>query len=263
MGAERAVVLVMLAVNCLALCLVEGRRPRPATDVAGRGRHLGPNLVLTVLLIGTNVALDLAARAAGVREWSLGPGLLGAPGLPGWAKVVLVVVVLDALAYLAHVLLHKLPFAWRIHRVHHSDADVDVTTAFRQHPLETIWRYGFQLAGVLVLGASTRSVAVYLGLSAVNAQLEHARVAWPASLERRLRVLLATPAMHRVHHSRAQAETDTNYSNILSAWDRLFGTYRAPRPGERIAYGLDGMDGAAQQQTAGLLALPFGEARRS
>jgi sterol desaturase/sphingolipid hydroxylase (fatty acid hydroxylase superfamily) len=101
-------------------------------------------------------------------------------------------------------------------------------------------------------------VAVYLALSALNAQLEHADVSLPARVDRWLRALISTPAMHRVHHSRAQAETDTNYSNIFSVWDRLFGTYRAPRAGERIACGLDACDAPERQRTAGLLALPFG-----
>jgi sterol desaturase/sphingolipid hydroxylase (fatty acid hydroxylase superfamily) len=204
-----------------------------------------------------NLTLDRGAAALGIAPPPDGSSLIGRFGAPAWAEVVAVVVVLDGLAYLAHVLMHKLGAAWRFHRVHHSDPHVDVTTAFRQHPLETAWRYSFLLAGALLLGASIRSVAVYLALSALNAQLEHARVSMPARVDRLLRLVIATPAMHRVHHSRTACETDTNYSNILSFWDRLFGTYRAPRPGEVIVCGLEGLDGRERQRTAGLLALPF------
>lgn len=234
-----------------------GGFPYAGPPATGRARHPGANLALTGLLIALNFGLDRVATAFGVRQWSGDAGPSGAFGLPGWVKVMVVVVALDGLAYLAHVLLHKVTPLWRIHRVHHSDAQVDVTTAFRQHPLETLWRYSFQFAGVLVLGASSRSVAVYLALSILNAQLEHANVSFPWPVERAFRALFSTPAMHRVHHSRVSTETDTNYSNIFSLWDRLFGTYRPPRPGEKIVYGLDDCDAPEHQRTAGLLALPF------
>ena len=259
---EKTVVLATLALNGLALCALERMVPRSEEGAADRRRHLPPNLALTLLLVLLNAGFDRAVAAAGVRPGSGGFGLLAGASLPGWAKLLAVIVTLDGLAYLAHVLLHTLPPAWRIHRVHHSDAHVDVSTAFRQHPLETLGRSSFQLLGALILGASSRSVAVYLALSALNAQLEHADVSLPPRLERACRVLFTTPAMHRVHHSRRAAETDTNYSNIFSVWDRLFGTYRAPRPGERIACGLDGCDAPDRQRTAGLLALPFGPVRR-
>jgi sterol desaturase/sphingolipid hydroxylase (fatty acid hydroxylase superfamily) len=256
MSSEKWIVLVMMVVNGLGLALVE-RRARPTVAAFERGRHFGPNLALTGVLVALNFVLDRLAAAMGLLLPGNAAGLQRYAGLPGWANVVVVVVALDGLAYLAHVLMHKLSPAWRFHRVHHSDAHVDVTTAFRQHPLETVWRYSFLCAGALALGASTWSVAVYLGFSALNAQLEHADVSLPRRLDRVLRLFVSTPAMHRVHHSRAQADTDTNYSNIFSFWDRLFGTYRAPIAGERIACGLDDHDAPDQQRTVGLLALPF------
>jgi sterol desaturase/sphingolipid hydroxylase (fatty acid hydroxylase superfamily) len=257
MSEERALVLLMLAVNGLALHLLERRIPHSSASAAERWRHVAPNLALTGLLFALNLGFDAALDAAGILPRSDGSGILGRARPPDWAGVVLVVVVLDGLAYLAHVSMHKLAPAWRFHRVHHSDTHVDVTTAFRQHPLETLWRYSFLFAGVVLLGASGRSVAVYLALSALNAQLEHAHITLPARMDGALRLLLATPAMHRVHHSRRQAETDTNYSNIFSIWDRLFGTYRAPHPGEAIDCGLDEVGTAEQRRTSGLLALPF------
>jgi sterol desaturase/sphingolipid hydroxylase (fatty acid hydroxylase superfamily) len=246
----------MLVLNGLVLFVIE-RWPASGDHGRERSRGFMPNIALTALLVGVNLGLDRGAAALGVASPPDGAGLIGRLGAPACAEVAAVVVVLDGLAYLAHVLMHKLGAAWRFHRVHHSDPHVDVTTAFRQHPLETVWRYSFLFGGVLVLGASSRSVAVYLALSALNAQLEHARVSIPARVDRLLRLVIATPAMHRVHHSRTACETDTNYSNILSLWDRLFGTYRAPRPGEVIDSGLDDLDAPERQRTAGLLALPF------
>jgi len=247
-------VVLMIAVNGAGLCLLE-RLPRHAAAPGEVARpQVVPNLALTGLLLAVNFAFDRAAAFAGVAPTS---GLLHVLGWPAWATVIVVVVTLDGFAYAAHVLLHAWPPAWRFHRVHHSDPHVDVSTAFRQHPFETVWRHSFQTAGALLLGAPTRSVAIYLSLSALNAQLEHAHVAWPPRLEKWARLLFVTPAMHRVHHSRLQHDTDTNYSNILSLWDRLFGTFRAPRPGESIVCGLDEFDAPQRQRTAALLALPF------
>jgi sterol desaturase/sphingolipid hydroxylase (fatty acid hydroxylase superfamily) len=256
MSVEKVAILLMMSLNGLGLWLLEKRLPHSSAPASDRRRHLRTNLALTGLLVALNFGLDRAAAAAGARPGS-GSGLLSTSGLPSWVSLLVAVVILDGLAYLAHVLMHKLSPAWRFHRVHHSDVHIDVTTAFRQHPLETVWRYSFQLAGALMLGTSSRSVAVYLALSALNAQLEHADVSLAWRLDRALRVVLATPAMHRVHHSRALPETDTNYSNIFSFWDRLFGTYRAPLQGERIAFGLDGCDAPERQRAAGLPGLPF------
>jgi sterol desaturase/sphingolipid hydroxylase (fatty acid hydroxylase superfamily) len=255
---EKAIVLLMILLNGVFLSLVERVAGR-AGQAARRG-HLRPNLVLTGLLVALNFGLDRVAAAAG-RPLSPATGGLHRAGLPGWAAVLVVVVVLDGLTYAAHRLMHGLPLAWRFHRIHHSDAHVDVTTAFRQHPFETVWRYSFVCAGAMALGASTTAVAVYLALSALNAQLEHADVSLPWRVDGWLRMLFSTPAMHRIHHSRTQPETDRNYSNIFSAWDRLFGTYRAPRRGERIACGLDEFDAPQHQRTAGLLGLPFAASR--
>lgn len=255
-GGERALVVLLLALNGVVLSLCERIARRDERPEPRMGR-VGSNLALTGLLLVLNATFDRAVAVAGVRPRGEARGLLDAWHLPGWVRVVATVLVLDALAYAAHVLLHALPAAWRFHRVHHSDAHVDVTTAFRQHPLETAWRYAFVLAGALVLGASSRAVAAYLALSAINAQLEHADLRLPWGIDRAVRAVFATPAMHRVHHSRRQAETDSNYSNIFTLWDRVFGTYRPPREGERIACGLDECDAPARQRTRGLLALPF------
>lgn len=253
MATERAIVLAMIVANALVLLAIE-RRTR--TGVVRRHRHT--NVALTGLLLVSNVLLDRLTA-----DWtrpSADPAgrFLHRAGLAPWMEVVLTVLVLDGLAYAAHVLMHELPLAWRFHRVHHSDADVNVTTAFRQHPFETVWRYSFLLAGVVALGASGRAVAVYLALSALNAQLEHADIALPWRADRLMRAVFASPAMHRVHHSRNQEETDSNYSNIFSFWDRIARTYRVPRAGERIRCGLDEHDGPRSQRTVRLLLLPFG-----
>jgi sterol desaturase/sphingolipid hydroxylase (fatty acid hydroxylase superfamily) len=152
--------------------------------------------------------------------------------------VIVGIAALDLFAYVAHVLLHKSPFAWRFHRVHHSDETVDVTTAFRQHPGETIWRVLWQLPAVVLFGLPLWIVVVYLTISAANAQLEHANIRLSEAVDRWLRLLFVTPNMHKVHHSRLQPETDSNYSNILSVWDRIFGTYTSRIDFRALRYGL-------------------------
>jgi sterol desaturase/sphingolipid hydroxylase (fatty acid hydroxylase superfamily) len=224
----------------------------------GRLRHALPNVALTVLLVLTNLVLSFGS--AGLAAWAgeRRIGLLFLCPLPPAAQVLVGVVTLDLLAYFAHLLLHKTGLGWRFHRVHHCDARVDVTTAFRQHPGETVWRMSWQLAGTLVLGLPLWAVVVYLVLSTMNAELEHANLRVSGPVDAWIRRVFVTPDMHKVHHSRDRRETDSNYSNIFSLWDRLFGTYTGRVDFGRLSYGLDGFDGRRAETLRGLLGLPFG-----
>src|SRR5689334_18799800 len=150
----------------------------------GRLRRAFPNILLAAGVLITNLAL--ASIAAGlcavVTQWHVGL-LAGTPVRP-WILLVIGVVGLDLSAYGAHVLLHKLPIAWRFHRVHHSEPEVDVTTAFRQHPGETLWRFVWQCVGIVVFGLPFWVVPLYLSLSSLNALLEHANVRMNENLDR-------------------------------------------------------------------------------
>jgi len=222
-----------------------------------RLRRALPNAGLTVLLLLTNLALSFAAASVAGFAVSHRIGLLFLVRLPVWIEVVIGVAALDFFAYVAHVLLHKMPLGWRFHRVHHSELEVDVTTAFRQHPGETVWRVLWQLPAIVLFGLPLWIVVVYLTISAVNAQLEHANIRLSEPLDRLARLLFVTPNMHKVHHSRRQRETDSNYSNIVSLWDRAFGTYTGHVDFATLRYGLDDLDDRAAQRLRGLLALPF------
>jgi sterol desaturase/sphingolipid hydroxylase (fatty acid hydroxylase superfamily) len=186
-----------------------------------------------------------------------GIGLFYVLGLPPVLTLILGVAALDFFSYLAHLLLHKSWLGWQFHRVHHSERAVDVTTAFRQHPGETIWRILWQLAAIVIFGLPLWTVVIYLTLSALNAQLEHANIKLNDRVDRLLRLLIVTPNMHKAHHSRRQLETDTNYSNIFSFWDRLGGTYTPCVNFEKLRYGLDGFDDAEKQTLKSLLKIPF------
>jgi|SRR5215813_12382053 len=222
-----------------------------------RWHRAWPNLALTALLVLTNLAL--AFVTAGVSRFSMNQkfGLFFFFKMPFWLKGVLGVIALDLFTYWAHVLMHKSWFGWKFHRVHHTDKEVNVTTAFRQHPGETIWRVVWYLLAIAVFGIPMWVVALYLVLSTLNAQLEHTNVKLLEPLDRILRLMFVTPNMHKVHHSRKQIQTDSNYANIFSVWDRIFGTYTATIDFRRLRYGLDGFDNESAQTLIALLSTPF------
>jgi sterol desaturase/sphingolipid hydroxylase (fatty acid hydroxylase superfamily) len=228
-----------------------------------RVRHAVPNVALTLILVLTNLALSFSSAYLADFTVRHGVGLLALIALPRWAQAVLSVAALDFFAYLAHLLLHKSWLGWQFHRVHHSENTVDVTTAFRQHPGETVWRLLWQLAAIVAFGIPLWIVIIYLILSALNAQLEHANIKLKLRLDRLFRLLVVTPNMHKVHHSRDQKETDSNYSNIFSFWDRLLGTYTGEVDFQRLRYGLDGFDAREKQTLRALLKMPFMRYRRA
>jgi sterol desaturase/sphingolipid hydroxylase (fatty acid hydroxylase superfamily) len=220
-------------------------------------RHSLRNLLLTTIFLGVNYLLSPISPFATDIVTETKFGLSGWLGLPPAGQLLVGIVGLDLFAYFAHVTMHKLSWLWHFHRVHHSDNEVDVTTAFREHPGETLWRVSWHIAGVIAFGTPMWVLISYLTLSALNAQLEHANIRLPASLDRWLRLLFVTPNMHKVHHSRDLPETDMNYSNLLSIWDRIGRTYsHGPRLAD-IRYGLDGFDDQEKQSVGGLLKMPF------
>jgi len=222
-----------------------------------RVRHALPNVGLTLILVLTNLTLSFSSAYLVGFTVRHRVGLFFVTDLSTGTQAVLGVVALDLFAYFAHVLLHKSWLGWQFHRVHHSESAVDVTTSFRQHPGESVWRILWQLAAVLIFGIPLWIVIVYLILSGLNAQMEHANIRLNSNLDRFLRLVIVTPHMHKVHHSRDQKETDSNYSNIFSLWDRVFGTYTAEIDFRKLRYGLDGFDLKERQTLRGLLKMPF------
>ena len=252
---DRARLGVLLAA-CALLASIEVLVPlfryRP-----GRFRRALPNLVLAAGVLLTNLGFaSIIASVSGVVT-RRGIGLLGGLHLRPWILLLVGVAGLDFFAYAAHLFLHKLALGWRFHRVHHSEREVDVTTAFRQHPGETLWRSLCQFIGTVILGLPFWVLPLYLSLSSLNALLEHANIKVSERFDRFLRLLVVTPNMHKIHHSRVTRETDSNYSNIFSVWDRFFCTYRSVRDYQKLRYGLDGFDGRERQELKGLIMEPF------
>ena len=160
-------------------------------------------------------------------------------------------------AYLPHYVQHKINFLWKIHLVHHSDHNVDTTTANRHHPFESLIRFNFTLLGVIVLGTSIGIVFLYQSISLILSQFNHANIKLPSSIDKILSFVIVSPNMHKVHHHYVLPYTDSNYGNIFSIWDRIFGTHMSLEPKE-IIYGVDTFfDKKENQKINSLLYRPF------
>lgn len=212
------------------------------------------NTFLLRILFPT-AAVGIAALAA-ERDW----GLLNQLGLTLLPAVAISVVILDVAIYLQHVMFHAIPLFWRLHRVHHADLDIDVTTGARFHPIEIILSLLIKFAVILLLGPPVLAVLVFEVLLNATSMFNHSNVWLTAWLDRGLRWLIVTPDMHRVHHSHLEHETNSNFGFNLSCWDRLFGTYRdQPDEGHTgMRIGIDTWrDSAHCTRLDGLLLLPF------
>jgi sterol desaturase/sphingolipid hydroxylase (fatty acid hydroxylase superfamily) len=225
--------------------------------------HVGPNLALTSLTFFTNFFFNAALVLLLLWLDSRGFGLFRWLGLYPLVAGVLGLLVLDFSWYALHRTMHRVPALWRVHSVHHSDPVVDVTTTIRQHPLEGLLRYVTLVLFVSVFGVGLSAFTIYRVWSVLNGLSEHANIRLPRWLDRTIALLFVSPDMHKVHHSRDVRETDTNYGNITSLFDRGLGTFTPAERGRSVICGLDGFDDPADQTTSGLLGMPFRNRVRS
>ncbi len=221
-------------------------------------KHLLINMFFTATTIAVNFAMAFVLFAAAEFTNAEEIGLLHWLGLEGFWFLLLGLMGLDFTgAWLAHYLQHKNRLLWRLHLVHHSDQEVDVTTANRHHPLESVFRFVFTVLGVVIMGAPVWLVLVYQSLSALLSQFNHSNIKMPAWLDNALVWVVCTPNMHRVHHHYRQPYTDMNFGNIFSIWDRIFGTY-VKVDNRQLRYGLDThMDDREANDIVTMLKLPF------
>lgn len=242
----------------ILLSLIEALLPlqRRVVDASRIRTNLG--LILITFLF--NLALSMSVVGVAIWIEREGWGLLTLVHLPPWAISVIGIVSLDFFGWTSHVLMHKVSWLWRVHRVHHSDSHVDATTSFRQHPIEGVLRFLFTIVPAFALGLPPGLVAVYRLLSGINAVLEHANVRLWMPLDSALRLAVVTPGMHKVHHSRNQVETDSNYGNLFSLFDRIFRTYVSPGRVVELQYGLNDFDG--RRTAVELLKSPFVDTNR-
>ena len=226
----------------------------------GRGTRWPSNIGIVVLdtvlvrLVFPTTAVGLTLLAE-TRGW----GLFRVLDLPAWANVLLAVAALDLVIYLQHVLFHAVPVLWRLHRMHHADLEIDVTTGARFHPIEILLSMGLKLGVVAALGAPAVAVLAFELLLNATSMFNHSNVRMPGWLDRCLRWIVVTPDMHRVHHSIVVRETNSNFGFNLPWWDRLFGTYRAePAAGhEAMIIGIEQFREPAEQRLDRMLTQPF------
>jgi sterol desaturase/sphingolipid hydroxylase (fatty acid hydroxylase superfamily) len=235
-------------------------RRRPTVAPAGRwGRHAALAALSSVagLLFRTSPILVAAAVASSPY------GLLNRSPAPFWVRCLVAVLLLDLARYLQHRLMHSWPVLWRLHQVHHSDEDFDLTTGLRFHPLEAVLTQGSYLGVVAVLAPPVEAVLVAELATVVQNFFAHANARIPAFIERPLRRVLVTPEMHRVHHSVEIDEQNTNFGSILPFWDSLFRTYRAaPRDHDTLRFGLKELAPGTDLPMRVLLSMPFAGRRR-
>ena len=245
------------------MAIWEAVAPRRARLLPRRVRWLH-NLALVALnSLILRLLFPLAAVGFALLAAERGWGLLNAIEVPYWWAFVLSVIALDFAIYLQHVVFHAVPLLWRLHRVHHADADIDVTTGARFHPIEILLSMLIKFAAIAVLGAPAAAVLAFEVLLNATAMFNHANLRLRQPVDRWLRRILVTPEMHRIHHSMEAAETNSNFGFNLPWWDRLCGTYRerARLPQESMAIGVKALTGSdAAVRLTGLLALPFARA---
>ena len=227
-------------------------------------QHAIPNFFFTLTTIVIN--LSMAFLLLNTSDWTIHNnfGLLQwIPGLTLWCEIILGVLLLDFVgAYLPHYTEHRIKPLWMIHLVHHSDPNVDTTTANRHHPLESIIRFSFTLLGVFIIGTSIGIVMLYQALSLLSTQFNHANIRLPKKLDQWISYIIVSPDMHKIHHHYRLPYTDTNFGNIFSIWDRMFGTF-SNYEREKIIYGVDVFpDEKKNSQIKSLLKQPFEKYRR-
>jgi sterol desaturase/sphingolipid hydroxylase (fatty acid hydroxylase superfamily) len=232
------------------------RRPRTLPRAARWPGNLGVVAVDALLL---RFAVPGSAVAVAAIADSRGWGVLGALALPGWLEAALAVALLDLAIWAQHVVFHRLPPLWRLHRMHHADLDLDVSSGGRFHPLEILLSIAIKFTVIVALGASPLAVLIFEVLLNASSMFNHSNVAIPQAVDRLLRLAVVTPDMHRVHHSVRRDETDSNFGFCMPWWDRAFGTYAAaPRAGqEGMTIGLPAFRDPAELRLDRLLTQPF------
>lgn len=222
-------------------------------------QHAGINIFFTLTTIVINFIMAflllLTANFAvsnriGILQWL--------PEMNIWFYTLLGLLFLDLIgAYLAHYTEHRVKFLWQFHLIHHTDTWVDTTTANRHHPGESVIRFIFTLLAILIVGSPMWMVFMYQSLSVVFSQFNHANIPLPKKFDKILSYFIVSPDMHKIHHHYVLPYTDSNYGNIFSVWDRIFGTFSYLER-EKIIYGIDThMKSEENNQLKSLLIIPF------
>lgn len=227
-------------------------------------KHAGTNIFFTIttILVNFPLAFILLKSADWAQETQFGI-LNWLPTMPTWLFAIVGMLLLDLIgAYFVHWTEHKVRWMWRFHLIHHTDTNIDTTSANRHHPGESVFRFLFTTLGVVVAGAPMWLVFMYQSFSVLLSQFNHANTYIPKWLDNALSWVIVTPDMHHVHHHYVLPYTDSNYGNIFSIWDRLFGTFMT-LDRDKLVYGIDTyMDEKENAHIPPLLKIPFQEYRK-
>lgn len=226
---EQTIRLSVFSTVLLIVALWEIASPRRPLQV-GKGRRWLTNLSLVVIdTITVRLLFPLLPAALAQMAAARGWGLFNLAVLPLWFTSAASILILDFIIYLQHVTFHRTPLLWRLHRMHHTDLDLDVTSGSRFHPLEIVVSMIVKMAAIILLGAPALAVIAFEVILNACAMFNHGNIKLPFTVDQRLRLFLVTPDMHRVHHSTIVRETDSNFGFNVPWWDRICGTYR-PQP---------------------------------
>jgi sterol desaturase/sphingolipid hydroxylase (fatty acid hydroxylase superfamily) len=256
---ELAIRLAAFAGMFSVMALWELLAPRRPWAV-GRASRWPSNLgILVADVLAVRLLLPTAAAGVALVAAERGFGLFHVIGLPFWLAAPIGFLALDLVIYGQHVMFHHVPWLWRLHRMHHADLDIDVTTGVRFHPVEILLSLVIKIATVALLGIPAAAVVCFEVVLNATSMFNHANASLPRWLDRVARLMLVTPDMHRVHHSILRQETDSNFGFNLPWWDRLFGTYRAePRAGhDGMTIGLPVFRDPGELRLDRLLTQPF------
>jgi len=247
---------MVFVVMFLAVAAWETRGPNRDWIVPSARRWTVHAVLLTISAAISGAILGLspvmAAVAASGHSW----GLLSQPWIPFGIRLVLTVLVLDFVKYATHRMLHSVPWLWRIHRMHHSDPDFDVSTAARVHPVEFIFVQSGTIGTIWLLAPPPLAVLIAILIAAFFSFFEHANASLPVKWEQRVRPWIVTPDMHRIHHSERDVEQTRNYGEIFPWWDWALRTYQ-PEPEGKLVVGLRGYQTIQSLEPNVLLTLAF------
>jgi len=259
MDNQTSIRLVFFAVGLL-LCglweFVSPRKPLTRNKWVRWANNLG--------LVGLNslclaLMMPILAFGAAVYAEQYCIGVFNFFAVPLWLNLILSVILLDALIYFQHRVFHSVPFLWRLHRTHHADQDIDVTTGARFHPIEILLSMWIKVVAVFLLGVSPVAIVLFEIILNVSAMFNHSNAKLPYRYDQRLRQLIVTPDMHRIHHSVIEKETHSNFGFFLSVWDRWFASYQeAPEKGHQgMTIGLPYFRRRQEQHLWHMLTQPF------
>jgi sterol desaturase/sphingolipid hydroxylase (fatty acid hydroxylase superfamily) len=247
---------------CAGVWWLEHRRTLRADQVEPKERRVARNLAIAgATALVTQLAEQPLVRpisaAVDARRWGVVPALR----LPGWLETALAVILMDYTLYVWHILVHRVPWLWRSHAVHHIDLELDASTAIRFHFTEFLVSIPYRAAQVLIIGVGPKALKLWQVLTGLSVVFHHSNIRLPFEVERVLSRLVVTPRLHGIHHSIVPEETDSNFSSGLTIWDFLHGTVRMNVRQDEITIGIPAYREPTEVTLPRMMSLPFGEQR--